>query len=65
MVLENIPSKHHFFVLRWKAINATTEGPTSNAVKQAIANGVYVVAAAGNDGGPDDDGRVATPSDLG
>lgn len=44
--------------------NATTEGPTSNAVKQAIANGVYVVAAAGNDGGPDDDGRVATPSDV-
>ena len=44
--------------------NATTDGPTSNAVKQAIANGVYVVAAAGNDGGPDDDGRVATPSDV-
>ena len=44
--------------------NATSEGPTSNAVKQAIANGVYVVAAAGNDGGTDDDGRVATPSDV-
>jgi len=44
--------------------NATTDGPTSNAVKQAIANGVYVVAAAGNDGGPNDDGRVATPSDV-
>ena len=44
--------------------NATSDGPTSNAVKQAIANGVYVVAAAGNDGGPDDDGRVATPSDV-
>ena len=44
--------------------NATTDGPTSNAVKQAIANGVYVVAAAGNDGGPDDDGRVATPSNV-
>lgn len=44
--------------------NATTDGPTSNAVKQSLANGVYVVAAAGNDGGPDDDGRVATPSDV-
>ena len=44
--------------------NATTDGPTSNAVKQALANGVYVVAAAGNDGGNDDDGRVATPSDV-
>ena len=44
--------------------NATTDGPTSNAVQQAIANGVYVVAAAGNDGGPEDDGRVATPSDV-
>ena len=44
--------------------NATSDGPTSNAVKQALANGVYVVAAAGNDGGPDDDGRVATPSDV-
>ncbi len=44
--------------------NSSSDGPTSNAVKQAIANGVYVVAAAGNDGGPDDDGRVATPSDV-
>ena len=39
--------------------NATSGGPTSNAVNQAIDNGVYVVAAAGNDGGVDDDGRVA------
>ncbi|MDP6870314.1 MAG: S8 family serine peptidase [Candidatus Poseidoniaceae archaeon] len=44
--------------------NATREGPTTNAVKLAIANGVYVVAAAGNDGGPDDDGMVATPSNV-
>ena len=44
--------------------NATSGGPTSNAVNQAIDNGVYVVAAAGNDGGLDDDGRVATPSDI-
>ena len=30
----------------------------------AIANGVYVVAAAGNDGGPEDDGKVSTPSNV-
>ena len=44
--------------------NATRDGPTTNAVRQAIANGVYVVAAAGNDGGSEDDGRVATPSNV-
>jgi serine protease AprX len=26
--------------------------------------GIYVVAAAGNDGGPDDDGRVSVPSNV-
>ena len=40
---------------RKKYPNATSGGPTSNAVNQAIDNGVYVVAAAGNDGGVDDD----------
>ena len=44
--------------------NASSQGPTSNAVRQALANGVYVVAAAGNDGGSDDDGIVSTPSDV-
>ena len=44
--------------------NATRDGPTTNAVRLAIANGVYVVAAAGNDGGAEDDGRVASPSDV-
>ena len=44
--------------------NATREGPTTNAVRQALANGAYVVAAAGNDGGSTDDGRVATPSNV-
>ena len=44
--------------------NATSEGPTTNAVRLALANGVYVIAAAGNDGGDDDDGRVATPSNV-
>lgn len=44
--------------------NASTDGPTSIAVSQALANGVYVVAAAGNDGGDEDDGMVATPSNV-
>ena len=44
--------------------DADRNGPTANAVRLALANGVYVVAAAGNDGGDGDDGRVATPSDV-
>lgn len=44
--------------------NSSTDGPTSTAVSQALANGVYVVAAAGNDGGDEDDGMVATPSNV-
>ena len=44
--------------------NATRDGPTANAVKQALAQGVYVIAAAGNDGGVDDDGKVATPANV-
>jgi serine protease AprX len=44
--------------------NATREGPSGSAVFQALSNGVYVVAAAGNDGGLDDDGRVASPSHI-
>jgi serine protease AprX len=44
--------------------NATMEGPSSSAVRQALNNGVFVVAAAGNDGGEDDDGRVASPSNV-
>ena len=39
-------------------------GPTVNAVKVALSKGVFVVAAAGNDGGSDDDGRVSTPSNV-
>jgi serine protease AprX len=44
--------------------NATMEGPSSSAVRQALNNGVFVVVAAGNDGGEDDDGRVASPSNV-
>ncbi len=44
--------------------NATMEGPSSSAVRQALNNGVFVVAAAGNDGGEDDDGRVASPTNV-
>ena len=44
--------------------NSTMEGPSSSAVRQALDNGVFVVAAAGNDGGDEDDGRVASPSNV-
>ena len=35
---------------------------SGDASNEAIDAGIYVVAAAGNDGGPDDDGDVAHPS---
>ena len=41
-----------------------TQWSTVNAVKVALSKGVFVVAAAGNDGGSDDDGRVSTPSNV-
>ncbi len=44
--------------------DSNSKGPTVNAVLQAIDNGVYVVSAAGNDGGNDDDGRMATPANV-
>jgi subtilisin family serine protease len=34
------------------------------AVDNAINQGIFVVAAAGNDGGPDDDGDVASPGSV-
>lgn len=37
------------------------EGASTSATRQATDAGVYVVAAAGNDGGPEDDGDVASP----
>lgn len=44
--------------------NAPRNGPTVNAVRVALSKGIFVVAAAGNDGGVDDDGRVTTPSNV-
>ena len=44
--------------------NQTREGQSVSAVRQAIDNGVYVVAAAGNDGGATDDGLVAVPGNV-
>jgi subtilisin family serine protease len=44
--------------------NAPRNGPTVNAVKVALSKGIFVVAAAGNDGGDEDDGRVTTPSNV-
>ena len=41
-----------------------SDGPTVNAVLQAMDNGVYVVAAAGNDGGSADDGVLSTPANV-
>ena len=40
------------------------EGATVSAVRQALDSGIFVVSAAGNDGGPDDDGDVASPAHL-
>jgi subtilisin family serine protease len=37
------------------------EGASSAATRQATDAGIFVVAAAGNDGGPSDDGDVASP----
>ena len=34
------------------------------AVDRAIDQGIFVIAAAGNDGGPDDDGDVASPGSV-
>jgi len=44
--------------------NSLREGPSISAVEQATAEGVFVVSAAGNDGGDADDGFVASPSNV-
>ena len=41
-----------------------TTDQLEESVQEAIDLGVYVVAAAGNDGGPDDDGDVASPGSV-
>ena len=38
----------------------TREGPSVSVTRKAVDMGIFVVAAAGNDGG-DDDGRVSVP----
>ena len=37
---------------------------SENAVQDALDSGIFVVAAAGNDGGPDDDGDVESPGSI-
>ena len=40
------------------------EGPSASVTRKAVDMGIFVVAAAGNDGGMDDDGRVSVPSNV-
>ena len=40
------------------------EGPSASVTRKAVDMGIFVVAAAGNDGGLDDDGRVSVPSNV-
>ena len=40
------------------------EGPSVSVTRKATDMGIYVIAAAGNDGGPEDDGRVSVPSNV-
>ncbi len=44
--------------------SASREGPAVSATRQAIDAGIYVVAAAGNDGGAGDDGFVSAPGNV-
>ena len=45
-------------------LNAQREGATASAARRAVDAGIFVVAAAGNDGGPDDDGLVSVPANI-
>jgi len=40
------------------------EGASVTAARMAVDSGIFVVAAAGNDGGPDDDGMVSAPANV-
>ena len=44
--------------------SASREGPAVSATRQAIDEGIFVVAAAGNDGGSADDGFVSAPGNV-
>lgn len=44
--------------------SASREGPAVSATRQAIDAGIYVIAAAGNDGGSGDDGFVSAPGNV-
>ena len=44
--------------------SASREGPAVSATRQAVDAGVFVVAAAGNDGGSGDDGFVSAPGNV-
>ena len=45
-------------------LDAQREGATASATRRAVDAGIFVVAAAGNDGGPDDDGLVSVPANI-
>lgn len=40
------------------------EGASASVTRKAVDMGIYVVAAAGNDGGTEDDGKVSVPSNV-
>ncbi len=45
-------------------IEMQTEGASVSAVRRAVDSGIFVVAAAGNDGGGSDDGLVSVPGNV-
>ena len=47
-----------------QSIEMHTEGSSVSAVRRAVDSGIFVVAAAGNDGGGEDDGLVSVPGNV-
>jgi subtilisin family serine protease len=45
-------------------VEMRTEGTSVSAVRRAVDSGIFVVAAAGNDGGEGDDGLVSVPGNV-
>lgn len=45
-------------------VSNTRDSPPVSAIERALDRGIFVVAAAGNDGGVNDDGFVATPANI-